>query len=75
MVAALGTSHWCRLDREWQEKILKEREQMLSELEGVQQTAQAEIDRQQTEYQKRIQALNEEMVSWVAGEWDGRVRV
>lgn len=53
----------CRLEREWEEKILKERQQMLSELEGVQLTAQAEIDRQQAEYQQKIQTLSQEMVS------------
>ena len=36
---------------------------MLSELEGVQLTAQAEIDKQQAEYQQRLQLLSEEMVS------------
>lgn len=43
--------------------MLKERQQMLSELEGVQITAQAEIDRQQAEYQQRLKELNLEMVS------------
>ena len=36
---------------------------MLSELEGVQQTAQEEKTRQQLEYQHRIQALSQEIVS------------
>lgn len=53
-----------RLEREWEEKILKERKQMLSELEGVQQTAQAERVRQKSDYQQRIQTLSEEIVSW-----------
>ncbi len=52
-----------RLEREWEEKLLKEREQMLSELEGAQQTAQDEIDRQQQEFQDKIQTLSMEMVS------------
>lgn len=42
--------------------MLKEREQMLSELEGAQQTAQAEIDRQQQEFQDRLQTLSVQMV-------------
>lgn len=36
---------------------------MLNELEGVQLTAQVEIDRQQAEYQQRLQTLSVEMVS------------
>lgn len=42
--------------------MLKEREQMLSELEGAQQTAQAEMDRQQQEFQNRLLALSVQMV-------------
>ena len=53
----------CRLEREWEEKMLKEREQMLCELEGAQQTAQAELDRQQQEFQHKIHTLSIEMVS------------
>lgn len=54
---------YCRLEREWEEKILKEREQLLSELEDVRHSAQVEMDKQQVEYQQKLQELNKEMES------------
>lgn len=47
---------------ELEEKRLKERQELLSELEEIRQTAQVQISHQQTEYQHKLQDLASEMV-------------
>ena len=51
-----------RLEKELEERRLKEREELLSELESMRRTAQDEMDRQQMEYQDKIQELSKIMV-------------
>lgn len=52
----------CRLERELEEKRLKERTELLSKLESLRQETQIEMDQQQTEYKQKLQDLSRKMV-------------
>ena len=52
-----------RLEAELEEKRLREREEMMAELQAMKEAAQREMDRQRTDYEDRITQLASDMVS------------
>lgn len=55
--------HGNRLEAELEEKRLREREEMMAELQAMKDAAQVEMDRQKTDYELRITQLARDMVS------------
>ena len=52
-----------RLEAELEERRLREREELMCELQAMKEAAQVEMDRQKTDYETRISQLSKDMVS------------